>query len=167
MRLEQRLKRIEDRARPMQEAAEQERRRSLLGRFAMCRLLCWGFTRAESLDVLERSNRRKNRGGLETIPHWTAEYIPELFQAFLSANPEAARLYKALTDYRTDGELYEETIRLNTEPMTAIVIQLIDRLEAYFMETARVDFLDYKRIIAEWKRRMEGNEQSKIQTQQN
>jgi GH25 family lysozyme M1 (1,4-beta-N-acetylmuramidase) len=102
------------------------------------------------------------------MPHWTAEYIPELFQSFLSADPEAARLYKALTDYRTDGELYEETIRLNTEPMTLIVVQLLDRLEAHFIKSARADFLDYQRIIAEAKLRIEAkNEQSKIPTRQN
>jgi hypothetical protein len=158
MRLEQRIKKIEIAAGPMAKDAAHERRRAIVGRFGMCRLLCWGFNRAESLDVLERVNRRKKHGGLETLQHWTAEYIPELFQSFLAADLEAARLYKALTDYRTEGELYEETIRLNTEQMTPIVAQLLDRLEAHFSKNARADFLDYKRIMTEGERLLAANE---------
>jgi hypothetical protein len=168
MSLQQRIKKIEIAAQPLAKVAATERRRSLVGRFGMCRLLCWGFTRAESLDVLERANRRKRHGGIDSIPHFTAEYIPELFQSFLAADSEAAQLYQTLTVYRTDGEHYEETIKLNAEQMTPIVAQLLDRLDAYFMETARADFFDHKRIHTEARQRMEANnEQSEITNQQN
>lgn len=167
MRLHQRLKQIEDRARPMIKEAAIERRRSLVGRFGMCRLLCWGFTHAESLDVLADSNRRMGHGSIERLPHFTAPSIWAEFQSFLVNDPEAAQLYHRLAPYRTDGVRYSDTIESNKEQMTAIVIQLHERLEAYFMEAARADFLDYKKIHAEGHRRLAArNEQLKIKDQE-
>ena len=71
------------------------------------------------------------------------------------------RLYEALTDYRTEGVKWSDTIEGNKEQMTPIVIQLLDRLKAYFMEVARADFLEYKQIHAQGQQRMAArNEQS-------
>lgn len=168
MSLQQRIKKIEDQARPLAKDAAIERRRSLVGRFGMCRLLCWGFTQAESLEVLANSNRRAGHGSIERLPHFTAPSVFAGFQSFIANDKEAARLYKTLTDYRTEGVKWSATIESNKEQMTPIVIQLIDRQEAYFMEVARADFLEYKKIHAQGKQRMAArDEQSKSENQKN
>lgn len=163
MRLEQRLKRIEIEARPMTRVAERERRRGIAARFGMCKLMCYGFTQAEALDIVVESSRRMGCGPNVTVPHFAAPYIPELFQSFLDADSEAARLHEALAGYRTDAVNWSDTLESEHEQITPIVTQLLGRFEAYFMNTARADFIGYKKSVAEGERRLAAsNEQSRI-----
>lgn len=168
MSLQQRIKKIEDQARPLAKDALTERRRSFIGRFSMCKLMCYGFTHAEALDILAESNRRMGAGPIKTWSHFTAPHITAFFQSFLDGDSRAARLHKTLTAYRSDGVKWADTIESNHEQIMAVVTQLLDRMEAYFMEHHRADFLDFKAVNEKGRRLLAArNEQSETKNQEN
>ena len=147
MSLQQRVKKIEVAAAPMIEEATRERKRRNLGKYGTCKLLCFGFNRQEVLEVLADSERRMGRIGIERLPHFTDPQIFELFQSFLDADAEAARLYSTITANRVEGVKFTETLKDDTrlnERVTATAHQIHERLEVYFLERDRANYLEYK-----------------------
>ena len=167
MSLQQRVKKIEVAAAPMIEEATRERKRRNIGKYGMCKLLCYGFNREEALEVLADSERRMGRIGVERLPHFTDPHIFELFQSFLDDDAEAARLYSEITASRVEGVGFEETLKdeqLHAR-VSAAAYKLQERMEAYFLERDRANFLEYKALYLEGKRRAEArNEQVTIKS---
>lgn len=157
MSLQQRIKKIEVAAEPLVKEATRERRRRNLGKFGMCDLFCYGFTHEEALVVLARSVKKAGTKNLDAMPNFTAPSNFEFFQSFLDDDAEAARIYSEIIANRVEGIGFEETLKdeqLN-EKVAAIVHQLKKRLEAYFSEHHRSDYLNYRAAVEEGKRLLE------------
>ena len=167
MSLQQRVKKIEVAAAPMIEEATRERKRRNLGKFSMCRLLCFGFTHAEALEILARVGKRQGRS-IADLPHCTDPQIFEMFQSFLDDDAEAARLYSEITANRVEGVGFEETLKDDAqlhERVSAIAHQIQERLEAYFLERDRTNYLEYKVLYDKgMQKAMAENEQATIKS---
>jgi hypothetical protein len=155
MTLAARLDKLEVSAAPLVKKATVERKRRNIGKFGTCKLLCYGFTHKEALEILARVNKRKERN-IADIPHFTDPANFEFFQSFLDEDAEAARLYSEITANRVEGIGFEETLKDN-EQLAAIALQIQERMEAYFLEYHRSDYLNYQAAIEEGKRLLEAN----------
>lgn len=164
--LDGRIKKLEIEAQPLAAEMKRERCGRLIGRFGMMRLLAWGFTHSEALDVLAESNKRvrPDKPSLLSVPHWTGQHIFDDFQAFIAADKQASEVYQSISDYRTEDMSFRDTIAQNCEAMAELHSQLWARLREYFLEIERGDFLDYEVMFAEGVKRQTAHEKPSIES---
>ncbi|HKS39370.1 MAG TPA: hypothetical protein VJX74_02065 [Blastocatellia bacterium] len=161
MSLSKRIAAIEAQAAPAVEAYKRAQQRRVLGRFGMMRLFTWGFTHAESLDVLADAHKRRGRGeSLADAPHWTGPHIYEAFQSFLATDSEAAELYRSILAFRVEGEAWADSISRNAEEIATKGRAIWSRMRDHFLEVERADWLLYEAAMEKGRDRMRAKDES-------